>query len=306
MRSLISDEELIADITRLRAERGAVILAHNYQRPEIQDLADFVGDSLGLSRQAAGTDAGLIIFCGVHFMAETAYILSPDKIVVLPEEEAGCMMADMITVEGLRELKAAHPGVPVVCYVNSSAAIKAESDVCCTSANAVAVANAVDAETIIMVPDRNLAAWVAQRTGKSVIPWDGYCPTHEFITVEQIEAMRSRFPEAVVMVHPECRPEVTRTADAVLSTSQMFAHAAKTDARDFIVGTECGIGHGLAKANPTKCFHFPTDETICPNMKLITLEKVAASLETLEPRITVPEDMRLAALAAVQRMVELG
>lgn len=301
-----TDEELIADITRLRAERGAVILAHNYQRPEIQDIGDFVGDSLGLSRQAAATDAEVIIFCGVHFMAETAYILSPDKTVVLPEIEAGCLMADMITVDGLLGLKAAHPGVPVVCYVNSAAAIKAESDVCCTSANAVAVANSVEADEIIMVPDRNLGDWVARQTGKKVILWDGFCPTHEFITVEQIEAMHDRFPNAAVMVHPECKPEVVAIADEVLSTSQMFAFAAKSDARDFIVGTELGIGHGLAKANPTKCFHFPTDETICPNMKVITLEKVVASLQTLEPRITVDEDVRLRALAAVERMVELG
>lgn len=301
-----TDEELIDEIATLRAERGAVILAHNYQRAEIQDLADFVGDSLGLSRQAAGTEAGVIIFCGVHFMAETAYILSPEKTVVLPEPEAGCMMADMITVEGLTKLKADHPGVPVVCYVNSSAAIKAESDVCCTSANAVAVANSIDAEQIIMVPDRNLASWVARQTGKSVIAWDGYCPTHEFITVEQIVSLRARYPRAVFMAHPECRPEVVDLADAVLSTSQMFAFAAKTSATDIIVGTELGMGHRLRKENPTKSFHFPTDETICPNMKLITLEKVAASLATLEPTVTVPEPIRLRALAAVQRMVELG
>ncbi len=301
-----TDEEFIAEIARLRAERGAVILAHNYQRPEIQDIADFTGDSLGLSRQAAATEADVIIFCGVHFMAETAYILSPDKVVVLPEIEAGCMMADMITVDGLLELKAAHPGVPVVCYVNSSAAVKAESDICCTSANAVAVANAIDADEIIMIPDRNLGYWVAQQTGKKVIPWDGFCPTHEYITVEQVEAARKRFPDAVVMVHPECRPEVTAIADAVLSTSQMFGLAATSDATDFIVGTELGIGHGLAKANPAKCFHFPTDETICPNMKVITLAKVAESLATLQPRVTVDEETRLRALAAVQRMVELG
>ncbi|RJQ52649.1 MAG: quinolinate synthase NadA [Actinobacteria bacterium] len=294
------------EIERLRVQRDAVILAHNYQRPEIQDIADFVGDSLGLSRRAAETDAEVIVFCGVHFMAETASILSPGKTVILPDLAAGCPMADMITAGGLREMKKEHPGLPVVCYVNSSAEVKAESDVCCTSANAESVALAVDGDELIMVPDRNLAAHVASRTGKRVIPWQGFCPTHERIAAGQILSLKEAHPSAVFVAHPECRPEVLALADEITSTSGMYRYVSETGASEVILGTEVGIGYGLSRENPGKRLYFPSDDTVCPNMKRITLEKVAASLRDLGPVVSVPERIRNRALKAVERMVEVG
>ncbi len=299
--------DLASAIRDLAVKRHAVILAHNYQRPEVQDVADFVGDSLGLSRTAAATEAEVIIFCGVHFMAETAKLLAPDKVVVLPEPRAGCPMADMITAEKLAALKAEYPGVPVVTYVNSTAEVKALSDICCTSANAVQVVRSLGVDRVLFAPDRNLAAWIAgQVSGVEIIAWQGFCPTHERIRAEHVLAAKEAYPEAKVMAHPECRPEVLELADAALSTSGMLRFAAESPAREFIVVTEEGLLHGLQKAAPGKSFYTLDPRPTCPNMKKTTLEKVLASLETLEPRIEVPAGIAAAALASVERMVAIG
>jgi quinolinate synthase len=296
-----------AEIRRLAKEKGAVILAHNYQRPEVQDVADFVGDSLGLSRQAAATTANMTIFCGVHFMAETAVILAPDRPVILPDVEAGCPMADMVDVEGLEELKAEHPGAVVVSYVNTSAAVKAISDICCTSANAVDIIRAIPADKeIIFTPDRNLGSWAAAKAGRWVIVWPGFCPTHGLIDVDDVEAARAAHPNAKVVVHPECETDVVALADAVESTSGMIRFCQKDDAKEYIIGTELGMIHRLEKDCPGKTFYPLTQLTVCPNMKLITLEKVLKALQTEGPVVTVPEDVRVKALQAVQRMVEVG
>lgn len=297
---------LIADIKRLREQRHAVILAHNYQRPEVQDIADFTGDSLGLSRQAARTDAQVIVFCGVHFMAQTAKLLSPQKTVLLPEVEAGCPMADMITPERLRAFKAQYPGAPVVAYVNTTAEVKAESDICCTSANAVEVVRSLDAEIVLFVPDRNLGRWVAKHVPeKRVICYDGFCPTHEFITADMVRDARDQHPGAIVMAHPECLEEVVEIADVVLSTSGMLRHARESDAREFIVATEMGILHPLQTDSPEKRF-YPMFVALCPNMKLTTLESLKQSLERSIHAIEVPEDVAATARRTVERMVEIG
>ncbi len=301
------DEGLAAEVRGLAAARGAVILAHNYQRAEVQDVADFVGDSLGLSREAAATDAGVIVFAGVHFMAETAKILAPDKTVVLPEGHAGCPMADMITPADLIAWKARYPGVPVVTYVNSSAQVKALTDVCCTSANAPQVVRSLGVSRVLFAPDRNLAAWVAGQVPQvEIIAWQGFCPTHDRITAAMVADAIERHPGAEVMAHPECRPEVLELADFVLSTSGMLRHAAGSSASDFIVVTECGLLHALEKAAPGKHFHQPSPAPVCPNMKLTTLEKVRDATRDLTPAVEVPEDVRRRALAAVERMVAIG
>ncbi|MFU8890852.1 MAG: quinolinate synthase NadA [Anaerosomatales bacterium] len=295
------------EIRTLAAERDAVVLAHNYQRPEIQDVADYVGDSLGLSRQAAATDASVIVFAGVHFMAETAKILSPHKTVLMPEPRAGCPMADMLTGEQLAEWRDEYPGVPVVTYVNSSAEVKALSDICCTSANAVEVVRSLDAERILFGPDRNLAAWVgAQLPEVEIIAWEGWCPTHDDVTVEQVREAMARHSSAEVIAHPECRPEVTALADAVLSTSQMLRYAASSQAGEFIVITEEGLLHGLAKAAPGKRFVNLTPRMLCPNMKVTTIEKVRDSLAGMHTAIEVDPEIARRALGAVERMVALG
>ena len=295
---------LSAEIRELARERGAVILAHNYQRAEVQDVADFVGDSLGLSRTAAATEAGTIVFAGVHFMAETAKILSPHKRVLSPEPRAGCPMADMITGPALAAWKAEHPGVPVVTYVNSSAEVKAESDVCVTSANAVDVVRALGATRILFAPDRNLGAWVARSLPDvDVVLWDGWCPTHDDVTTEQVASARAAHPEALVLAHPECRPEVVDLADAVLSTSQMLSFAADSPASEFVVVTEAGLLHGLAKAAPGKRFFELAPRMLCPNMKLTTLAKVRDCLKAGSGEVLVAEDIRVRALHAVERMV---
>jgi quinolinate synthase len=301
------DIELAREVRDLAARRNAVILAHNYQRAEVQDVADFVGDSLGLSRQAAATDAEVIIFAGVHFMAETAKILAPDKRVVIPEEHAGCPMADMITAEKMLAWKAQYPGVPVVTYVNSTAEVKALTDICCTSANAPAVVRSLGVPRVLFAPDRNLAGWVAEQVPEvEIVAWNGFCPTHERITAPMVLAAIEEYPDAEVMAHPECRPEVRVLADAILSTSQMLAYAAESPALEFIVVTECGLLHALQKAAPGKRFYQPAPDPVCPNMKLTTLEKVRDAVRDLVPEIVVPEDVRLAALAAVERMVAIG
>lgn len=300
-------EALSAEIRALASQRDAVVIAHNYQRAEVQDVADFTGDSLGLSREAAATDAGTIVFAGVHFMAETAKILAPEKRVLLPEPRAGCPMADMVTGEGLRAWKAEHPGVPVVTYVNSSAEVKAESDVCVTSANAVAVVRALGADRILFAPDRNLGSWVARSLPEvEVLLWDGWCPTHEDVTPEMLLAAREARPDARVMAHPECRPEVVDLADAVLSTSQMLAFAASDPADAFIVVTESGLVHALQKAAPGKTFFELAPRMLCPNMKLTTLAKVRDALLLDQHEVTVEPGIAERARAAVERMVAIG
>lgn len=299
-------EKLLEKIGRLKAERKAVILAHNYQPPEIQDLADFCGDSLGLSIKAAKTDAQVIVFCGVKFMAETAAILSPGKIVLLPEKLAGCPMADMINAEQLSELKKKHPGAVVVCYVNSSAEVKAESDYCCTSSNAVEVVNSIPPDKqIIFVPDQHLGRFVAERTGRNLVLWPGYCTTHIVITGEDIKRARAKYPDAIVMAHPECSEAVKDLADELLSTGQMLEFVKRGKAKRFIVATETGMLCPLQKQNPEAEFIAASNRAICPNMKKITLEKVAWSLKDMQYKITVPEEIRIKAKKALDRMVEI-
>jgi quinolinate synthase len=300
--------ELIEKINRLKKERKAVILAHNYQIPEVQDCADFVGDSLGLSIEAAKTDAEVIVFCGVHFMAETAKILSPKKTVLLPAPDAGCPMADMITGDQLRALKAEHPGAKVICYVNTSAEVKAECDLCCTSANAVKmVAEGLkDAKEIIFVPDQYLAAFAAAKTGRTFITWPGFCPTHARILPEHVTAARALHPGCAVIVHPECRPEVSALADITISTGGMSQFAHETPAREIIVGTEPGIIYRLKKENPDKVFYPIADQVICPNMKKTTLEKVLWSLEGMKPAVEVPEPIASHARRSIEAMLAIS
>lgn len=293
-------------IRSLLKKRRAILLAHNYQPPEIQDVADLCGDSLELSIRAAETDAEVIVFCGVHFMAETASILSPHKTVLLPRHDAGCLMADMITAEGLAAKIASLPPMPVVTYVNSTADVKALSTICCTSANVVAVANSLDATEMLMTPDRNLAMYAASRTGKKIHIWDGYCPTHERLKPADVQAARDAHPGAVFMAHPECRPEILEIADVIASTSGMIRHAQTSDAQAFIVGTELGILHPMKKANPEKQFFPASEKMICKNMKKISLADIVQCLETMQGEIKVPENIRLPALKAVQRMVDLS
>lgn len=300
------NEKTVERILELKRERNAIILAHNYQRPEVQDIADFTGDSLELSRKAAQNDAEVIVFCGVHFMAETAKILSPQKTVLLPDEEAGCPMADMITAEQLKSKRAEHPTARVVCYVNSSAAVKAGSDICCTSANAVEVVRSLDADLpILFVPDQYLGHYVMRKTGRELLLWPGYCPTHMKITVKDISEQKRRFPDAKVLVHPECRPDVIDAADEVLSTGGILRYAQNAKGGTLIVGTETGILHRLRKENPNVRYVPVTEKASCPNMKRINLEKVLASLEEMKPQIQVPEDIRQQAWKAVESMLRL-
>ncbi len=298
---------LQAEIRRLARERDAVVIAHNYQRAEVQDAASFVGDSLGLSREAAQTDASVIVFAGVHFMAETAKILSPERTVLLPEPGAGCPMADMITASQARAFKAENPGLPLVTYVNSSADVKAETDICCTSANAVEVVRSLGVPKVLFAPDRNLAAWVASQLPEvEIVAWDGYCPIHDAVTPAMVVEMMDIHPLAEVLTHPECRPDVNALADAVLSTSGMLRHVAVSPAEEFVVVTEHGLLHGLAKAAPGKRFYNVEPKMLCPNMKLTTLTKVRDCLRDMTGEVTVAEEIRGRALAAVERMVALG
>lgn len=298
------DTKIIERILQLKRAKNAIILSHNYQLGEVQDIADFVGDSLELSRQAAGTNAGVIVFCGVHFMAETASILSPNKTVLLPDEHAGCPMANMITAEALQEKKKQHPGAVVVCYINSSAAVKAESDVCCTSANAVRIVEKIPSDKeILFVPDQYLGSYVASRTGRKMILWPGYCPTHARISAQDIQRLKAEYPDAKVLVHPECRTEVAQLADAVLSTGGIIRFSRETDAKDIIVGTEIGILHRLRKENPNKRFIPVSEQAVCPRMKLITLETILWSLESMEHQVKVPEEIRRKAKSSVDRML---
>lgn len=298
---------LIDRISALKAERKAVILAHNYQRPEVQDIADFSGDSLELSRKAQNIDAEIVVFCGVHFMAETAALLSPEKTVLLPDTDAGCPMADMVDAEGLRKFREDHPGAIVVCYVNSTAAVKAESDVCCTSANAVEIVSRISPEKqIIFVPDQYLGRHVERRTGRKLILWPGYCPTHARILPKHVEAARVEYPDALIMVHPECRGEVAELADEVLSTGGMCRVARSTAKHTIVVGTETGLIHRLSKENPEKRFVPLIEQALCPNMKRITLSKVIWSLENLEHHITIDAQVAARARKAIIAMLEQG
>lgn len=298
--------KLVRDVLRLKEQRKAIILAHNYQLGEVQDIADFVGDSLELSQNATKSEADVIVFCGVHFMAETASILCPHKVVLLPDINAGCPMADMVTAERLRRKKEELPSATVVCYVNSSAGVKSESDVCCTSANAVKVVESLDTQEILFAPDQYLGHYVSTKTDKKMVLWPGFCPTHMRIKPEHIIQLRQEYPQAKVVIHPECRPEVIALADEVLSTGGMCRYARRNDVREMVVGTEIGIIHRLRKENPGKKFIPASEQAICPRMKLITLEKVLWSLEEMAPEVKVPEEIRLKAKAAVDKMLEIG
>ena len=293
-------------IQKLKKKKNAVILAHSYQISEVQDIADYIGDSLGLSRVASQTDADVIVFCGVHFMAETASILCPDKKVLMPEINAGCPMADMSTAEGVAALKKEHPQALVVGYVNTSAAVKAEIDISCTSANVIKVVKSLkDAKEIIFIPDKYLANYVSIKTGKKIIPWNGYCPAHVKILPEYMLRAKKAHPKAKVIVHPECVPEVIAMADEALSTEGMCKYAKTSNASEMIIGTETGLIYRLEKENPTKKFYPASELAICPNMKVTNLEKVLWSLEDMKYEVKVPEDIRVKARKAVDRMLEI-
>jgi len=299
-------QEILEKITLLKKQRNAVILAHNYQPAEVQDCADFLGDSLELSQKAAQTDAAVIVFCGVHFMAETASIICPDKTVLLPEENAGCPMASMINAEQLREVKKCHPGALVVTYVNSTAEVKAESDYCCTSGNALKVINKLkDTGDIIFVPDKYLGSFASAKTGKHLILWPGYCPTHIKILPDDMQREKNAHPAAKMMVHPECHSSVAQLADEVLSTGGMLKYPGQSDAEEFIVGTEIGLVYRLQKLYPDKIFYSVSEKALCPNMKMISLEKILRSLQEMSAVITVPEPIREKAYAPVKRMLEI-
>lgn len=297
--------ELVENISKLKKERRAIILAHNYQLPEVQDMADFTGDSLELSRKAAATDADVIVFCGVHFMAETAKILSPQKTVLIPDPKAGCPMADMINANDLRELKASHPGVPVVAYVNTSAEVKAESTICCTSANAVKVVESIDSDAVLFVPDKSLGAYVASKVNKRVIPYCGYCPTHHRILAQDVINTKREHPNALMVAHPECTPDVLALADGIESTSGMLRWVAKSGAKEIIVCTERGLLHRLRLDNPDKIFYNPGPLNICPNMKKITLEKVLWSLEDMKYKIELDQEIIKKARSAIEGMIAI-
>jgi quinolinate synthase len=302
----VGKKEIIDEIERLKDERKAVVIAHNYQIPDVQDIADFVGDSLQLSREAAKLDCDVIVFCGVHFMAETAAILAPDKTILIPDIQAGCPMADMITSEELRHWKGEYPGKKVVCYVNTSAEVKAECDICCTSSNALKVVESIEDDTILFAPDKNLAAYVARFTDKKVIPWDGYCYVHHNFRARHVQDKRKLFPEAEVWVHPECRPEVIDLADKVLSTGNMVKEAQVTEKKHVILGTEEGIIHRLNKLNPETHFVTVKDHAICSNMKKIDLPKVLRSLKEMKFKVDVPENIRIHAKGAIEKMISIG
>jgi len=297
------DAGLIEEIMRLKEKRKAILLVHNYQLGEVQDIADYTGDSLELSRIASQTDSRVIVFCGVHFMAETASILCPDKTVLLPDINAGCPMADMINAGGLRALMKEYPNAPAIAYVNTSAEVKAEAFICCTSTNAVRVAESVDSPEVIFVPDKYLAHYTSSCVKKKFIIWDGYCPTHIKIIPEDILRERALHPQAEVMVHPECTPAVAALADRVVSTGGMCKFAKESSAKEFIIGTEIGMLHRLRKENPDKTFYPASELAICPNMKKINLEKVRWSLQDMKNEIKVPEEIRLKAKSSVDRML---
>ncbi len=327
---MIQDQKhLVDEIMRFKEQRKAILLAHNYQRDEVQEIADYTGDSLELSRTAASIDCDVIVFCGVHFMAESAAILSPDKTVLLPAMDAGCPMADMVQLEGprhvwktfpgydkqpvfsfpheftLRDMKSRYPGAPVVAYVNTSAAVKAESDICCTSANVAQVIESLPENEIICIPDRNLSAWAQKNSSKKIITWDGFCHVHDRLTLKDVAQVRAAHPDAVVLAHPECPLEVLEAADHVTSTSGMLRYARSSGAKEFIVGTEGGLIFRLRKENPDKVFYPLRSDMICPNMKKNTLKNVLHVLQAMDNVITVPEGIRIRAKKALDRMLAI-
>jgi len=298
--------DLEKKIRELKKKRDAVILAHNYQLPEVQDVADFHGDSLELSRKAAKTDAKIIVFCGVYFMAETASIICPEKLIIMPDILAGCPMANMIKASDVRELRQKHPEAAVVGYVNTPAEVKAELDVCCTSTNAVAVVNSLkDKKEVIFIPDKYLADYVSRRTGRKLITWKGFCPTHVRILTEDIKREKKFHPKAKVLAHPECLPAVVDMADEVLSTSQMCKFAKETSAKEMIVATEVGLVYRLKKDNPDKEFYPASEAAVCPNMKRTTQEKVLWALEELKEEVKVPDHIRIRAKQAIDKMLTI-
>ena len=295
--------ELRDKIDRLKKSLSAVIVAHNYQRPEVQDIADFVGDSLEIARRCTQIDAEVIVFCGVHFMAESAAILNPQRTVLLSEADAGCPMADMIGGEDLREWKERYPNAAVVCYVNSTAAVKAQSDICCTSANGLEVVESISHDEIIFVPDQHLGHYIATKTDKRMILYPGFCPPHQRLVPRHIKLGKELHPDAVVLVHPECASEVISRADGALSTSQMIRYVKESDSRTFLIGTEEGILHRMRRESPEKTFHLLTTGLFCPDMKRTSLESVVKTMERRRNVVKVPEDVRVAAKLALDRML---
>jgi len=303
----VKSNRVLQKIKDLKKKRKALILAHVYQRREVQDMADFTGDSLALSKMAVDTDAKVIVFCGVRFMAETAAILNPDKVVLMPREDAGCPLADMARVEDLLIKKKKYSGVAVVSYVNSSASIKAVSDICCTSSNAVEVVNSLKENKVLFLPDKNLGRFVASKTKKEVILWNGFCYVHHHnIKPEDIKRIKIKHPQAEIMVHPECQPQVIDLADFVGSTGQMSEYVAKNKSREFIVGTERGMLHALQKENPDKRFYSPSPLAVCQDMKLTKLENVVSALENMQFQIRILEEIAIKAKKALNAMLKSG
>lgn len=299
--------KIIDEINTLKKEKNAIVLAHNYQIPEVQDIADIVGDSLALSRAAAKTDCEMIVFCGVHFMAESAKILSPDKIVLLPVKDAGCPMADMITAEDLRNYKSKHPDTKIVCYVNSSAEVKAESDICCTSSNALKIVQSIDTDRILFVPDKNLGGYIRDRVKDKIIDlWPGFCITHQRTRTEDAVKAKKAHPDAEVLVHPECSSEIVSLADFVGSTSQIIEYANKSKSKSFLIGTEMGVLHKLRQDNPDKNFYMISPSLVCYNMKKTSLEDVLSALQYEKHQITVDENIRGKALKSLDDMLKFS
>ncbi|MDF2524135.1 MAG: quinolinate synthase [Clostridiales bacterium] len=300
-------KELIKDILELKKERKAVIVAHSYQIDDIQEIADMVGDSFALSKYCATSDAETIVFCGVHFMAESAKILSPQKTVLLPERDAGCPMAEMVNAEALREKKKLHPGAVVVCYINSTAEVKAESDVCCTSSNALDIIRSIKEKDIIFVPDQNLGSYVAKQVPeKNIILWKGFCATHHKIKADEVKKIKELHPDAQLLVHPECKPEIVELADYVGSTKQIIDFATQSSDSKFIIGTEMGVLYKLKKDNPEKTFYLMAPGLVCPNMKKTSLLSLYNSLKEMKYQIQLDEDVRLKAKGCLDRMLEIG
>lgn len=303
----MNNKELTRKILELKEEKNAVIVAHSYQVDDVQEIADMVGDSFALSKYCASTKAEVIVFCGVHFMAESAKILSPEKTVLLPELDAGCPMADMVTAEGLREMKAKYPGAVVVCYINSSAEVKAECDVCCTSSNAVNVIRSIKEKDIIFLPDKNLGSYVADMVPeKNIILWQGFCPTHHKVKVDDVLKIKELHPDALLLIHPECQPDVVKLADYVGSTKQIIDYANQSDKEKFIIGTEVGVLHRLKKDNPNKVFYLMSQGLTCPNMKKTRLESVYNALNEMKYNIELAEEIRLKAKKCLDRMLQIG
>lgn len=296
-------DEIQRRIDELKKQLNAIIVAHNYQRPEVQDIADFVGDSLELARKCTDIDAEVIVFCGVHFMAESTAILNPQKTVLLSVADAGCPMADMITGDQLREWKIRYPSATVVCYINSTAEVKAESDYCCTSANAVKLVYSIPAHDILFVPDQNLGHYVSTKVNKNIIIYPGCCPPHVRLTPEHVTLARQNYPEAEVIVHPECIPEVVAMADAVLSTSQMIRYVTESEVDTFLIGTEQELLYRMRNENPGKSFYVLTPGLLCPNMKKTTLQSLVKTMELERNMVVVPEDIRTKAKQALDRML---